>query len=368
MNGQILCIDIGTTSLKAALLSDGRTVEAFSRVALKAGGAAANAASGWLPALAAAVGEMRRQNPAASAEAVCVSGNGPTLVLEAGGNALATLPWNAPIPRTPAGTRSLFVPRILGARSLFPAEWAAAESVCSGPEFLVRLLSGRRLTILPRGFEGAYWTDEELSRLGFGAEERARLPPFAPTGSRAGSVTAEAAGATGIAGGTPVFAGAPDFIAALVGTATVRAGTACDRAGSSEGVNLCTKRPLRADGIRVLPAAAEGLWNASVLIPDSGRRKDADPEGLLRDFSRAVDALRRAASDAGEPFPDEIAMTGGQCLDPEWVRRKEAAAGIRIRIPFCRDAELVGDLVMARLSLGDYGSLDEACSALCRFQ
>lgn len=363
MTDTILCIDIGTTSLKAALLSDRRTVEAKTRVALEKG----SGAGGWISALKKAVAELKSENESAAIEAICVSGNGPTLVLERDGDALATLLWNAPTPKSDSPkTESLYIPRMIAARKVFPGEWEKASSVMSGPEFLIKFLTGNALTILPaKGFEKAYWSDEELRRFGFGADERAKLPPFKKMGSFAGKICEKAAIGTGLLEGTLVFAGAPDFVVALIGTGTIYPGKLCDRAGSSEGINLCTSKPIFADGIRTLPSAIPGLWNASALIPDSGRRKDESPDALLEEFSSAIEKLRNAAEANGELFPDELAMTGGQCLDKEWISRKEKAAGMNIRVPFCNDAELIGDLVLARLALGDYDDMDEACFVLC---
>jgi hypothetical protein len=53
------------------------------------------------------------------------------------------------------------------------------------------------------------------------------------------------AASIGLPSGVPVFDSGPDFIAALVGTATLFPGRLCDRAGSSEGLNLCSPKFLR---------------------------------------------------------------------------------------------------------------------------
>ena len=364
MTDTILCIDIGTTSLKAAMLSDARKVEAFSRVPLD------GKAECWMGALKKAVADMKAQNENAAVEAICVSGNGPTIV----GEDSTTLLWNenAPTPKAKSGTKSLFIPRFKAFKKLFPKSWASSTKIFSGPEYMLYRLTGNAITILPEErFTPAYWTDAELSECGFSKEEISKFPTFKKMGSFVGQITEEAALATGLLEGTLVFAGAPDFVVALLGTGTIHPGTVCDRAGSSEGLNLCTTKPIFAEGIRTLPSAIPGLWNASVLIEDSGTRRFKDgridengEESLLKEFSEAVEKLKKAAESNGEYFPPEISMTGGQCMDREWVSKKEKAAGVRIGVPYCQDAELIGDLILARVALGDYDDYEEACFVL----
>ena len=79
MKDCILCIDIGTTSLKAAFMS-GKPEKVFvSRQKLETG-----RSNEWLPALSRAVKELKEKNPECAVEAVCISGNGPTIVSEDG--------------------------------------------------------------------------------------------------------------------------------------------------------------------------------------------------------------------------------------------------------------------------------------------
>ena len=87
MTDTILCIDIGTSSLKAALLPDNlRAGEIFvSRQYFSEEAVIENrVAEEWLPCLAAALAELKAKNPDYAIEAVCVSGNGPTVVTDDG--------------------------------------------------------------------------------------------------------------------------------------------------------------------------------------------------------------------------------------------------------------------------------------------
>lgn len=348
MTDTILCIDIGTTSLKAALMSDKRETPFVSRQHF-----GAQSASEWILALANALTELQFRNPDYAIEAVCISGNGPTIVSEDGTMLLHNDAAQFPEPRELPPTQSLFIPRIELFRSLFPESWQTSASVFGAPEFLIFELTGSRLTILPEErFRTAYWNAEELRTRGFSDAEIQKMPEFRPVGAFAGTISARAAVQTGLLEGTLVFCGAPDFVAALIGTGTIFPGTACDRAGSTEGLNLCTDRPVFAAGLRTLPSVIPGRWNLSKLIE---RPSESKAEG----FAAALRDLRKAAADAGIRFPDNITTTGGQALNKTLVAEKEKAGNIQITIPYCTDAELIGDLILARTGLGDFDDIED---------
>lgn len=420
MEGAVLCADIGTSSVKAALVDSTGTVAAYARVRFNAAphaprrDCAADApllldGNEWLGSLALAARELVRISPGTRIEAVCVSGNGPTVATDTG----RVLPWNAPatdgaeqeIRRQLDGTparKSLFVPRLMLFRELFPAEWNSASLVMSGPEYLLWRLTGNAVTVLPEErFKEAYWTDGALRAAGLPAE---KIPPFVLPGRQIGKIGGEAAAALAIQAGIPVFSGAPDFVVALIGTGTLEPGTICDRAGSSEGLNLCLSVPPEGlpgiagemPGIRFLPSVMPGLHNASVLIPDSGSRFGALKQEIApeTDYAEFVAALlenpplsRRArammdetAGLVGEAFgrlariselsgngtPRRMRTTGGQARNAPWLQHKADMTGIPIEVTACPDAELVGDAVLALVGTGRFGSVLEGAKALVK--
>lgn len=364
----ILCVDIGTTSLKTALISDNSKIEAFSKQIFSASNKN-KIADEWISSLKTAIFDLKNQNQNAKIKAVCVSGNGPSIVITNKQlemeNENFTLLWNENLPsNTSITTNSIFLPRFLMLKENFPNIWESAATIFSGVEYLIYRLTKNKMTILPeQRFLRAYWTDEELKKIGFSESDIKKIPLFVKMGAFAGNTLND----WGL-GEIPVFCGAPDFVVALLGTGTVRSGVLCDRAGSSEGINFCTSNPIFSEKIRTLPSVIEGLWNASVLIPDSGSRKDKNPESLLNDFTNAIEILRKSAIENGETFPNEITMTGGQCLDGDFIQKKANATNLKINIPFCTDAELIGDFILAKIGLGDFENLNEACSVLCKNQ
>ena len=408
----VLSVDIGTTALKAALSAEdaekGIVVCAEARVPFSFSNKSC-AAREWLPALKAAVLKMRESIDARTDEddpffhlaGICISGNGPTLVAKDG----TTLLWNEALSvSVPENCKSLFIPRLLEFRSRFAGTWATSDTIFSGPEYLIFRLTNRAVTILPEfRYIGAYWDTRALYDAGFSALEHSKLPAFRSPGDCAGVISADAAIALDgmLPAGLPVFCGAPDFIVALIGTATLSAGRLCDCAGSSEGINLCTKIPLRGEGIRTLPSVIAPLWNAAVLIPKSGIQMDeykakveekagyslswndfferifCDTSGAFSDgmailrsqaeaVREAVKTLGDAAESAGLPATHKMQVTGGQALNPRWMQLKSDVSGIELETASLPDAELTGDAVLARFGLGEYETIEDAAEALVR--
>ena len=265
----VLAVDVGSTALKAAFISKTGEVGAMTSIALSA---PENrfVAEGWIWALKAAVDklvsadETLRQAQGAQIEgqgpqivALAISGNGPTLVSE---NAL-TLRWNEyPAARLTIDetspeeahrfANSIFLPRILLFRDLIGDEYEATSHLFSGPEYLIWQLTGNALTILPEPrYEAAYWNNEVLE--GFGIMT-GKMPGFVELGHNCGMLLPNAQELLGLPA-VPVIGVGPDFIAALIGTDTTEPGKICDRAGSSEGINMCVDKEIRAEGIRTLP-------------------------------------------------------------------------------------------------------------------
>ena len=419
----ILCADIGTSSLKTALvnlqgqvLSEARVL--FPKTEFNQEGLCASefgdnpcclpklfSGDHWFAALQEATHRLCLKKPEEPIEGICISGNGPTLATTAGEVFL----WNHPV--APALSQviqrelasrqlfSIFLPRLLAFKRLFPAEWNKSEKIISGPEYLIWRLTGRFLTILPeKRFEPAYWSQKALEKLGL---ESSKLPDFVTPATKAGTLLPEIAKTLGLSDTTPVFCGGPDFTVALIGTNTLEPGKLCDRAGSSEGINLClASNPSQAlhssgiEGVRVLPSLVPGLFNASVLLPDSGTRfskvkKATAPhlgyqdfvEALLRnpplseagfhlmealavEVKTAYEKLSAIATMTGTKIDSTICTTGGQAKNPAWLRYKSQVVQAAFSITACADAELVGDAVLAYCGLGKFSSIQEGAQAL----
>ena len=391
----VLAVDIGTTSLKAAFVSATGEVFSFKRVeyvslTVRESGHVDNflnktTRSGVLPGLtrqsfqaqngaAAWVAALRELFPSpslAACAAVSVSGNGPTIVAADG----TTLMWSA-----------------------------ATESVCNtenaGPETDGKPKTGAADDNRSQAQEGA--GEENCSQAQEGAAPchcRARpdnlfskidIPNaqkkiYEPRLSAFKKLFPDAwqksprlytstqwlcdwiknnASLLGLPSGVPVFDSGPDFIAALVGTAALFPGRLCDRAGSSEGLNLCSPKFFEGLNLRTMPSPAKGFWNVSYLISDPGSSR----QEKLANFKKAFNALKEAAAANGVPFGGRVVVTGGQARDKELLVAKEAAVGATITTAQIPDAELLGDAAAAFFRLGTYSSLEEAACTLVRLE
>lgn len=328
-----LAIDVGTTSLKAAFVSAAGEIFSFKRIEYKAesdgkpkNGAAGqkalqdkNCAASWTAALR----EFFPSRLAGRCVAVSVSGNGPTIVAADG----TTLPWRAQVDcktaiadglfakiDIPDEQKKIYAPRLAAFKEIFPAVWEQSSRLYTSSSWLCD------------------WIKKNAADFGLAPD-------------------------------VPVFDAGPDFLAALVGTATLVPGRLCDRAGSSEGLNLCSPKFFEAPGLRTMPSPAKGLWNVSCLIADPGssRKEKAD------NFQKAFNALKAAAAANGVPFGGRVVVTGGQARDVELLNEKEAAVGATITTAQTADAELLGDAAAAFFRLGKYSSLEEAACGLVRF-
>ena len=443
MQSGILCADIGTSSLKAAFITEDGTVLKFIRLLFPQPVHAVD----WVQTFFAAW----RSFPADYAiEAICISGNGPSLVAvpqnrcvpEASINSAGRVPkihinvdrhlfaaslssavppddvingiidaakndtlflWNEPAPQEgvasiPPTGASLFLPRIAAFRAKYPDVFDSAAQLFSGSEYVSYLLTGAAVTSLPDPrYEAAYWSKEELFRfseaLHIDTERLAGLlPPFTAAGTVIGRFC-----------GIPVVAGVPDFIAALIGTGTLTAGTACDRAGSSEGINVCISQPHRAEKTLLLPSVMPDLWNLSSVIPSSGaafsdflithglRGNDyiAAMERIAAEPFAASGAYPATFAGQGRAFVEELAfrirhgcdlleqasgfhpvyiLSGGQAHNAVWCQMKADMTGRTFALPAFADGELIGDAALALYGLGRGDNLASIAQRLIRIE
>jgi xylulokinase len=324
---------------------------------------------------------------------------------------------------------SYFLPRPAWFKRNRPAEYERVRFFLSSHEWLAWRLGAEPFTALPHAaYTSIYWDAAQLAASDLDAE---KFPPFAVMGSLIGRVSGDAARSLGIPKGTPIASGTSDFIAALIGTGTLEPGMACDRAGSSEGINACGM-PAERRGLRILPHARAGFWNTGMVIPASGRLFDSyrnltgrqgdyaplldrllrpDPRGAGRFpfFIPNMGALSIGAQTAGgfgasafvspQEFPDrdelgravletigfqaravlhvlgryglpvgELRCSGGQCKNIQWNRHKADLCACSLLVPEIADAELAGDTVLAALALGEAGDIQEGAGRIVRIR
>ena len=433
-----LCADIGTTSLKAALVSDKGQVLSFSKIEFTSTDKSKIALE-WFEALKESISTLKKNQIESLSEnenlvdsktgtlnidAICISGNGPTIVSEDG----TTLLWNAPVDSSlipdikkilppelsEKFSHSLFLPRILAFKNLYKNQFEK-QKIFSGPEYLIWRLSNSQITILPEDrYEAAYWNDQVLTAIG-GSTPNSSSPeknestaikslpsmgPFVKPGFNCGTITKEIAFQLKISSSAKVIAGGPDFTVALIGTNTLQQGKLCNRAGSSEGLNWCTAKPVFASGIRTLPSVIPGLWNASILSHNSGDRiadskqayekennveisfsqyiklcleeKDKNGAQILQElsdfFKDGISKFRTLSKENNIPLRETVMVTGGQAKNPLWLKHKAECSQINLATCEIPDSELIGDAVLASYGLGLYDSIQEAAEKMVKIK
>jgi xylulokinase len=431
----VLCVDIGTSSLKAALIDIDGHETAFSRVSYGKVPGAPALAGDWEAALAKALGELFFRAGAAPAaapqalppSAVCISGNGPTLVpVTAGGKALKPLHWyegpqgsTAPLKGEGPILRSFYLPHVIRFLKERPGEYAKTKQLMSAQEWLSWRLGAEAVTVLPAAdYEPFYWDVEQIALLGLDGN---MLPPFAALGSVIGRLSPAAIsrlgglggfGEAALQAGIPILAGGPDFIMALIGAGVLKPGMVCDRAGTSEGINYCSGRRPVSKALRVLPQVINGYWNVSAVLPASGKyfdwyktitgQEDRDygdmllelisnspgtkfprgfffpntvppgGEGLDRsDMGRAVletmgFMVRGGVETLGAHgfAVDEMRLSGGQSKNRLWNQLKADITGTALLVPEIADGELGGAAVLGAIALGAAADLAEGAERI----
>jgi xylulokinase len=301
----ILTIDIGTTSFKGALFTaQGECQHVVSLpLSIKSSSPEYHEAESdqWLRAFADCMAQMASA-ALSQVKAIVVSGNGPSLVPVTGMpgaadgsthgadgalhlDAAPALLWldrrareeSARVSELMGGfvDPSFFLPKALWIKNQQPALYEKTRYFLSCPEYLSCALTGIARTVFPsQGFDRWYWNRETLDQLGLDAE---KFPPFVSPGTVIGPLLGPIAHRFGIgaggqaSGGIPVIAGGPDFFAAILGAAAIAPGDACDRSGTSEGINLCTQERVIDPRLMSYGHPVSPHWNLSGIISTTGK-------------------------------------------------------------------------------------------------
>jgi len=440
----ILTFDIGTSVLKGGLVDFEGVLQSRAEVPVHLNDREDPLvheadANNWISALALVAAQLQIPKAGSGREiaALVISGNGPTLVpVGSRGEPLDfAMTWMDR--RGVAEARSIaevtgqyidptfYLPKALWIYRNKPEVYRRTRHFCTCPEFIDLYLTGKAYTVLPsEQFTPYIWTVETIEKLGM---DPSKFPPFIRPGELVGEVRLEAEELLGIPAGTPVFAGGPDFVMTLLGTATVRPGRACDRAGTSEGINLCSEKPIKDERLLCLPHIIEGYTNISGIISTSGKalawfrsitgRADLDYESLFEDicqvppgsrsllflpylageraplwdpFARGafigltanhgrkemtravVEAVGFAVRDVIEVMGEngleigELRVTGGQAKSPLWNQIKADITQKKILVPAVQDSELLGAACIGLFALGTYKTLAEASESLVK--
>ena len=155
-------------------------------------------------------------------------------------------------------------------------------------------LASRTLALDLRGLR---WADEFLAEQGVPA---GLFAPLAPSGTRLGGVTAEAARATGLPEGCAVGVGGHDHICGALAVGALEPGVLLDSMGTAEALTLAIDRP-SADPV----LGRRGYSQGAVGVP--GRRPVFYVFGGLLTSGACVEWFRRLVGGGDVPYAELIA-------------------------------------------------------------
>ena len=281
----VIAVDVGTTVMKAGLFSkEGRQLDqAYRRTSFLRTADPEHYEVNpdvWIAALEEAIYALETPRRA-SVEAIVVSGNGPTLVAVDGSGAVVypAITWmdrrgvdQAAALIEESGLDvdvSFYLAKAFWICRKRPDVYEKTKFFFSCPEYIAYHLCGDGYTILPcPPFDKYIWTEAAIAALGMDKE---RFPPFIEPGAVMGGLRPSLASRLGLETGTPIVAGGPDYLMSLVGTATIEPGRSCDRAGTSEGIVLCSERQVVDKRLLCLPSLMPGLYTVSGVISTTGK-------------------------------------------------------------------------------------------------
>ncbi len=419
----ILCIDVGTSTVKGACITlDGEMLGFAAEHSLPKGQDTDEGIKPdvWIDRVKQVIFRLKQRKKSI---AVAVSGHGPTLIpLDNCGKAIGSaIMWHTGDEFKIKKDRSLFLSKAAWLRERCPKVYETTESFLPCPEYINYFLTGEKAAIIPSdSFVRYLWTEESLNRYGL---EKSKFPLFKKTGEKIGTIRKDAARKLGITEGIPVASCGPDFLMSLLGTATVISGRTCDRAGTSEGINHCSDVAVADPRFRVLPHAVEGYFNVAGILSSTGRlfewyrnisgQQDTDYGEMMADILQAhrdemkffptthrgasweflrgtfiglgvhhgkrelgqavVESIGFAVRDTVELIEkggltiDTLRVSGGQGKNPIWNQMKSDITGKRILIPLINDGELLGNCICAAKMLGHQNTLKEGSLRMVSF-
>lgn len=299
-----LVIDIGTTRIKHACISPTGEVACESTFIVPyASSEEESDIQGWFEVLVSSIDEIPMEIRA-SITAITVSGQGPSLVpIDRDNRVIRPLLFRWLLDSSTPVFRSYsqYIPFALAYIRKNPSLAQKVRYWVGIPEYIVYLLCGEWVAMLPSAsYRRYYWTPAALRRAQLLPSQ---FPRYAYAGAVIATISARVAGRIGVSAGVPIISGGLDFYTAIIGAQCMQGNSVCDRAGSTEGVNIIGQPSRHHPLLQSYPLFGRRIANQSLIILNSG--------ALLADTDAAELAqLRRALmNDASPAVADQHATT-----------------------------------------------------------
>jgi xylulokinase len=435
----LLTIDIGTSNFKSAIWDYDGNLISFAALPFQAD---EQDCSVWLRAFENC---CRKLGNLCGVEAIIISGNGPTLVPVTGQPSIEHGSLFVPAEKARLWIErkenkyqkkvseimggfvdlSFFLPKILSIKHEENDLYKKVQYFIGCPEYLGFALTGEARTVFPSdGFDRWFWNDKVLEKLDL---DNRKFPPFIRPGEIIGKINPLAASFFGFKKDIPVISGGPDFFAAILGCGVTQPSHACDRSGSSEGINLCTQNRINDERLMSYGHSVKPYWNLSGIINTTGRAVEW-AAGILgvSDYNDFFSLARKSRAGsggivflpylAGERAPvwdssicglwqglslsstrsefansvlegicfairdvvsvmeetgekvEHLRVTGGMAGNAFLNQKKSDITGKKILEPVYKEAELLGCAIIGACYLGKYESFREASCAMVNIE
>jgi xylulokinase len=300
-NDLLLAIDIGTGSVRAAIVSKDGAILAYTakehdQIVPQFGWSQQSPRTWWEGAvfsIRSVLGKIERGSERVAGVAACGQMHGTVLMDDDGELVLDEVPlWNDKRTRViverfqrehdPAALLAMTANPPTVAWPAFklawikenePAAYDSARTLLMPKDFINYKLTGNRATdfceascsyLYDHG--SCAWSSKILDL--FELDIR-KMPSIKPAAEIVGTITGAAARITGLREGTPVAVGAGDFPAALLGSGVIAPGLGCDITGTSTLITLLAEEPVL-DPIITNVQAVAGGWAAFTILDAGG--------------------------------------------------------------------------------------------------
>jgi xylulokinase len=297
----LLAFDVGTSSVRAALVSETGKILAFAAKELEQVipqfGWSQQSPRAWWEGLAVSVRRVLEKVADGADRVAAIAGcgqmHGVVLLDDAGELVLEEAPiWNdkrtrelvaqfcaqqdtkalLPIVANPP-TVAWPAFKLAWIKQNLPRTYDAARTVLMPKDYINFKLTGeRRFDVTEASSSYLFdirtgdWSEKVLNALGL---DPAKLPLIGQATEVLGVVTKDAAESTGLRAGIPVVVGAGDFPVALFGSGVTSPGTGCDITGTSTVITILSEHPAADPNISNVRGIIGG-WAAFTILDASG--------------------------------------------------------------------------------------------------
>ncbi len=279
-------IDLGTTKAKIGLFDqEGRllrlTYGSYPLHTDDGPGSAEQDPADWWRVICQSLQEVSQGMTGAEIEAICICGQGPTLVMtDADGQPLANaVTW---MDGRASGQAELlsekigspvspfsYLPKAMWIKAHHPDAYEQAVWLLPSWDYVAFRMSGQAM-VSSHGTQRSFPPDQ-MEAAGLDPKLAA---PSVPIGAPIGGLTEAASRETGLPTGAPVVAGVSDGMGSFIGSGLIELGRAVDTGGTSGGLGLCWHEPLDAPGLLSGPGILEGQYVVGGAMSGLGKALD----------------------------------------------------------------------------------------------